>query len=129
MLVIRNTVWLSICRIAADLSGLVLFTVISRRFGPTGTGEYSYAFALGAFIAILATAGIEQYGVRQYACLRSEQERAVCWHSLIVTQSIQLSLGLLVLGVVLLIAGTRGASPLVILELTICPGHGWAGIY
>jgi O-antigen/teichoic acid export membrane protein len=119
MLVIRNTVWLSICRIAADLSGLVLFTVISRRFGPTGTGEYSYAFALGAFIAILATAGIEQYGVRQYACLRSEQERAVCWHSLIVTQSIQLSLGLLVLGVVLLIAGTRGASPLVILELTI----------
>jgi hypothetical protein len=34
MLVVRNTVWLSICRIAADLSGLVLFTVISRRYGP-----------------------------------------------------------------------------------------------
>jgi O-antigen/teichoic acid export membrane protein len=69
MIVIRNTVWLSVCRIAADLSGLVLFTVISRRYGPMGTGEYSYSFALGAFIAILATSGIEQYGVRQRARL------------------------------------------------------------
>jgi O-antigen/teichoic acid export membrane protein len=119
MLVIRNTVWLSICRIAADLSGLVLFTVISRRYGPMGTGEYSYAFALGAFIAILATAGIEQYGVRQYACLHSDRERADCWHNLIVTQSLQLSAGLLVLGTVLLIAGTQRASPVVILELSI----------
>lgn len=119
MLVIRNTVWLSICRIAADLSGLALFTVISRRYGPMGTGEYSYAFALGAFIAILATAGIEQYGVRQYACLHSDRERADCWHNLIVTQSLQLSAGLVVLGTVLLIAGTQRASPAVILELSI----------
>jgi O-antigen/teichoic acid export membrane protein len=119
MLVIKNTVWLSICRITADLSGLVLFTVISRRYGPTGTGEYSYAFAVGAFIAILATAGIEQYGVRQYACLRSDREKADCWHSLIVTQSLQLSVGLLVLGAALLIAGEHRASPLVILELSV----------
>src|SRR3954451_897797 len=93
-IVIRNTVWLSVCRIAADLSGLVLFTVISRRYGPMGTGEYSYAFALGAFIAILATSGIEQYGVRQLACLKSPQEKSDCWQSLLVTQFIQLSIGL-----------------------------------
>lgn len=119
MLVIRNTVWLSVCRIAADLSGLVLFTVISRRYGPMGTGEYSYAFALGAFIAILATSGIEQYGVRQYACLKSAQQKADCWQSLLVTQTIQLSLGLLVLGAVMLVVGTQRASPIVILELSI----------
>jgi O-antigen/teichoic acid export membrane protein len=119
MIVIRNTVWLSVCRIAADLSGLVLFTVISRRYGPMGTGEYSYAFALGAFIAILATSGIEQYGVRQYACLKSAQQKADCWQSLLVTQTIQLSLGLLVLGAVMLIVGTQRASPVVILELSI----------
>src|SRR3982074_269616 len=119
MLVIRNTVWLSVCRIAADLSGLVLFTVISRRYGPMGTGEDSYAFALGAFIAILATSGIEQYGVRQHACLRSDREKADCWHNLLVTQSIQLSAGLFVLATVLVIAGAHRASPLVILELSI----------
>ena len=119
MLVVRNTVWLSICRIAADLSGLVLFAVISRRYGPMGTGEYSSAFALGAFIAILATAGVEQYGVRQYACLRSSREKADCWRNLVVTQSIQLSAGLLVLGTVLLIAGTQRAGTLVVLELSI----------
>lgn len=119
MLVIRNTVWLSACRIAADLSGLVLFTVISRRYGPMGTGEYSYAFALGAFIAILATSGIEQYGVRQLACLKSPQEKSACWRSLLVTQFIQLSLGLVVLGAVMLVAGRSRASPVVILELTV----------
>jgi O-antigen/teichoic acid export membrane protein len=119
MVVIRNTIWLSVCRIVADLSGLVLFTVISRRYGPMGTGEYSYAFALGAFIAILATSGIEQYGVRQYACLKSAQEKAGCWQSLLVTQSIQLSLGLLILGAVMLVVGTQRASPIVILELSV----------
>jgi O-antigen/teichoic acid export membrane protein len=119
MLVVRNTVWLSVCRIAADLSGLVLFAVISRRYGPMGTGEYSYAFALGAFIAILATAGVEQYGVRQYACLRTRGEKADCWRNLVVTQSIQLSAGLLVLGTVLLIAGSHRAGTLVVLELSI----------
>jgi O-antigen/teichoic acid export membrane protein len=119
MVVIKNTVWLSVCRIAADLSGLVLFTVISRRFGPMGTGEYSYAFALGAFIAILATSGIEQYGVRQLACLKTSQERSDCWQSLLVTQSIQLSIGLLILLAVMFVAGTSRASPVVILELTL----------
>ena len=119
MLVIKNTVWLSVCRIAADLSGLVLFTVISRRYGPMGTGEYSYAFALGAFVAILATSGIEQYGVRQLACLKSPQEKSDCWHSLLVTQLIQLSIGLLILCAVMLVAGTSRASPIVIVELTV----------
>lgn len=119
MVVIKNTVWLSVCRIAADLSGLVLFTVISRRYGPMGTGEYSYAFALGAFIAILATSGIEQYGVRQLSCLKDPQCKSDVWQSLLVTQTIQLSLGLLILGAVMLVAGTSRASPLVILELTI----------
>ncbi len=97
MFVIKNTVWLSVCRIAADLSGLVLFTVISRRYGPMGTGEYSYAFALGAFIAILATSGIEQYGVSNW--LASKRRRKdptagrACWSP----SSIQLSIGLVIL--------------------------------
>jgi O-antigen/teichoic acid export membrane protein len=119
MIVIKNTVWLSVCRIAADLSGLVLFAEISRRYGPMGTGEYSYAFALGAFIAILATSGIEQYGVRQLATLKSAQEKLDCWQSLLVTQSMQLSLGLLILGAVMLVVGTHRASPVVIMELSI----------
>jgi O-antigen/teichoic acid export membrane protein len=119
MVVIKNTLWLSVCRIAADLSGLVLFTVISRRYGPMGTGEYSYAFALGAFIAILATSGIEQYGVRQLSCSKNAQDRSDIWQSLLVTQTFQLSLGLLILAGVMLVAGTSRASPIVILELTI----------
>jgi len=48
MIVIKNAFWLSVCRFTADFSSLVLFTFISRDLGPASTGEYSYAFALGA---------------------------------------------------------------------------------
>jgi O-antigen/teichoic acid export membrane protein len=97
----------------------VLFAVISRRYGPAGTGEYAYAFALGAFIAILATSGIEEYGVRQLAGLKSPQEKSDCWQSLLVTQCIQLSIGLVGLGAVVLVMDNSHASPVVILELTV----------
>src|ERR1700712_804448 len=79
MIVIRNAFWLSVCRFAADFSSLVLFTFISRDLGPAATGEYSYAFALGAFIAIFAASGLDQYGVRQYMRLTSDEARAECW--------------------------------------------------
>jgi len=105
-----------------DCSRSVGARPVRRDFTPLrsdGDGEYSYAFALGAFIAILATSGIEQYGVRQYACLQSEREKADCWQNLVVTQCLQLSAGLLVLAAVLLIAGRQRASPLVIVELSV----------
>jgi O-antigen/teichoic acid export membrane protein len=119
VIVIRNAFWLSVCRVAADLSSLVLFIAISRDLGPASTGEYSYAFALGAFIAILAASGIDQYGVRQYARLSSAVDRTACWQGMLIVQGIQLALGIAVLyGAVLFLGGQR-ASPMVIVELSI----------
>ena len=88
MKVITNAFWLSFCRIAADLLSFVLFAVISRTFGPAGTGEYSYAFAIASLIALLATAGFEDYGIRQYA-RAAEQQRPQLWRDLLQTQCIQ----------------------------------------
>jgi O-antigen/teichoic acid export membrane protein len=119
MIVIRNAFWLSVCRFAADFSSLVLFTIISRDLGPASTGEYSYAFALGAFIAILAASGLDQYGVRQYMRLNSEQERTACWRNMLVAQGLQLLLGFILLGLAVAVLGGRNASPVVILELSI----------
>jgi O-antigen/teichoic acid export membrane protein len=119
MLVIRNAFWLSFCRFAADFSSLVLFTAISRDLGPSSTGEYSYAFALGAFIAIFAASGLDQYGVRQYVRLGSAEDRAACWRNMLVAQMLQLVLGLGLLGLAVAYLGGRNANPLVILELTI----------
>jgi len=57
MKVISNAFWLSFGRIAADLLSFVLFAAISRTFGPSGTGEYSYAFAIATLISLTSTAG------------------------------------------------------------------------
>jgi len=119
MLVIRNAFWLSFCRFAADFSSLVLFTVISRDLGPSSTGQYSYAFALGAFIAIFAASGLDQYGVRQYVRVGSEEDRAACWSNMLVAQMLQLLLGFGLLGAAVAYLGGRHADPLVILELTV----------
>ena len=119
MIVIKNAFWLSVCRFAADFSSLVLFTFISRDLGPASTGEYSYAFALGAFIAIFAASGLDQYGVRQYMRLTSDEERATCWRSMLVAQGLQLVMGLGLLGLAIAYLGGRNANPLVILELTV----------
>jgi O-antigen/teichoic acid export membrane protein len=53
MKVISNAFWLSFGRIAADLLSFVLFAAISRTFGPSGTGEYSYAFAIATLMVPL----------------------------------------------------------------------------
>jgi len=119
MIVIKNAFWLSVCRFAADFSSLVLFTVISRDLGPASTGEYSYAFALGAFIAILAASGLDQYGVRQYMRLNSEQDRVACWQNMLVAQGLQLLMGIGLLALAVMFLGGRNANPWVILELSV----------
>jgi O-antigen/teichoic acid export membrane protein len=119
MIVIRNAFWLSVCRVAADFSSLVLFTFISRDLGPAFTGQYSYAFALGAFIAIFAASGLDQYGVRQYMRLGSDEDRAECWRNMLVAQVLQLLMGLGILGLAVAWLGGRNANPTVILELAI----------
>jgi O-antigen/teichoic acid export membrane protein len=119
MIVIKNAFWLSVCRFAADFSSLVLFTFISRDLGPASTGEYSYAFALGAFIAIFAASGLDQYGVRQYMRLTTDEERAACWRNMLVAQGLQVLVGVGLLGLAIAFLGGRNADPVVILELTI----------
>jgi O-antigen/teichoic acid export membrane protein len=119
MTVIKNTFWLSACRFSADFSGLVLFAVISRNLGPEVTGEYSYAFALGAFIAIVAASGLDQYGVRQYARLTSARDRSTCWHGMLAVQGLQVALGIALLVFAMSFLGGQNASPALILELSI----------
>ena len=118
MKVITNAFWLSFCRIAADVLSFVLFAVISRTFGPAGTGEYSYAFALATLVALMTTAGFEDYGIRQYAHA-AEYERGRLWQDILSTQCVQLMIGLAAL-LIFLVSSAMGARALiVVLELSI----------
>src|ERR1700687_3670100 len=101
MKVITNAFWLSFCRIAAYAVSFILFAVISRTFGPGGAGEYSYAFAVANLVALTATAGFEDYGIRQYA-RAAEHDRAQLWQDILSTQCMQLLLGVSALVIFLL---------------------------
>ncbi len=118
MKVIINAFWLSFSRTAADLLSFVLFAVISRTFGPAGTGEYSYAFALGTLIALISTSGFEDFGVRQYA-RTSPGERAQVWQALLSTQVAQLALGVVTFFVFVLAGAIHAGNLIVALELSV----------
>jgi O-antigen/teichoic acid export membrane protein len=118
MKVISNAFWLSFCRIAADLLSFVLFAVISRTFGPAGTGEYSYAFAIATLVALMSTAGFEDYGIRQYA-RAAEHERPQLWQDMLSTQCVQLLLGVSALAIFLLSSAMSASGLTVVLELAL----------
>ena len=116
MKVMANALWLSCCRIAADGLSFVLFLAIARTLGPTGTGQYSYAFAIAGLVALVSTSGLEEYGIRQYA-RAAPGERAQLWASMLVTQGVQLALGLTAFALFLGLETTRLAGVVVMLEL------------
>ena len=118
MRVVSNAFWLSTCRISADLLSFLLFATIARSFGPAGSGEYSYAFAIGNLIALIATSGFEEYGIRQYVSSAPE-DRPRLWGRLMAAQAVQLGAGLLLLGGLLLFDRNIPASRWVVVELSI----------
>jgi O-antigen/teichoic acid export membrane protein len=118
MKVLINAFWLSFCRLAADLLSFVLFAVIARSFGPAGTGQYSYGFAVGTLIALIATSGFEDYGIRQYA-RASAHERGRLWEDLLTTQCLQLALGAVAFLVFVLLGAIDARNVIVVLELVI----------
>src|SRR5689334_8030078 len=91
MKVIRNAAWLWGARGLADVSSFLLFAVISRSFGSAGTGQYSYAFAVGNLVALIGSSGLEEYGIREYASATPDA-RPRLWREIASSQLVQLAL-------------------------------------
>jgi O-antigen/teichoic acid export membrane protein len=113
----RNALWLLGSRIAADLLSLVLFLVVSRRFGPEGAGVYAYGFAIAALIYSATTLGIDEYGIREYT--RSPRSR----HSELISELLgaQVSIAAIalgVLGIFLLLTRPSMSTLIIVLSLT-----------
>ena len=113
-----NAAWLALSRASTDALSFVLFAVIARSFGPAGSGEYSYAFALATLLALFTTSGLEEYGIRQYA-RTTGQERAQLWSDLLWTQGAQLLCGLIVFVLLALVGVFRPSRWLVVAELSL----------
>lgn len=68
-----NAAWMVGARIAADIASFLLFVAISRSFGPTGIGIYSYGFAIATLVFVVGALGIDAYGIREYVRLPAAQ--------------------------------------------------------
>lgn len=115
MKIIKNAIWLTGARGFADIASFLLFTVISRAFGPAGTGEYSYAFAVGNLVALIGSSGLEEYGIREYASA-VVVDRQRLWRNLVSTQVRQLMAAAIFLCLFLLSGINHSARPSVLLE-------------
>jgi O-antigen/teichoic acid export membrane protein len=118
MRTINNAVWLSVSRVLADVLSFFLFVAIARDFGPAGTGEYSYAFAIGALVALAAGSGLEEFGIREYVRATPDARKKV-WSNMVTTQCAQLAIALSGFLLFLLVDRDRAASLPVLFELMI----------
>ncbi len=118
MRVFKNAFWLTTGRTLADVASFALFLAISRTLGPAGTGEYSYAFAVGNLVGIIGSSGFDEYGIREYACA-SEAQRAGLWRDLTSAQPPRLLLGAAFLILFLFSGLNRAARPSLIVEFSI----------
>jgi O-antigen/teichoic acid export membrane protein len=115
---ISNAIWLSCSRVLADIASFLLFVAVARAFGPDGTGVYSYSFAIGSLLALAATSGFEEFGIREYVS-SAAQARPGVWSNLISTQCAQLGIAVLLFAVFLVFDHGRSAPVTVMLELSV----------
>ena len=111
-----NALWLTACRLSGDVLNLLLFVLISRRFGPGGAGAYSYGFAIATFGFVIACLGIEEYGLRQYSRL-AEDTRPAFLGELLGTQAAMVALAVLGLAVYLLVTRPDEATLIMVCAL------------
>jgi O-antigen/teichoic acid export membrane protein len=110
----RNAAWLTGCRLTGDVLNLLLFVLISRRFGPAGAGAYSYGFAVATFAFVIGCLGIEEYGLRQYARI-DDRQRPVFLGELLGSQLLMVAVAVVALTLYLALTGPSQAT-----LITVC---------
>lgn len=110
----RNAAWLTGCRLTGDVLNLLLFVLISRRFGPSGAGAYSYGFAVATFAFVIGCLGIEEYGLRQYARI-DDRQRPVFLGELLGSQLLMVAVAVVTLALYLALTGPSQAT-----LITVC---------
>jgi O-antigen/teichoic acid export membrane protein len=114
----RNAVWLTACRLTGDVLNLLLFVLISRTFGPSGAGAYSYGFAVATFAFVIGCLGIEEYGLRQYARME-DHERPAFFGELLGTQMLMVVVAVVAIAIYLLLTRPSGDTLLMVCVLTV----------
>jgi O-antigen/teichoic acid export membrane protein len=117
MRVTTNASWLIVCRVGSDFLSLLLFVVISRSFGPAGIGEFSYGFAIATLLLVIATLGIDSFGVREYSQI-APANRSTWMAELLGTQIVVVAMAVSGLFVYLLLTRAAASTWVVVAALT-----------
>lgn len=112
----RNAIWLTGCRLTGDVLNLLLFVLISRRFGPAGAGAYSYGFAVATFAFVIGCLGIEEYGLRQYARMDAAH-RPIFLGELLGSQLLMVALAVIALVIYLAVTAPSPSTLLMVCVL------------
>jgi O-antigen/teichoic acid export membrane protein len=99
--IFRNTAFSVAGRGAGDLCTFLFMIVFARSFGSEALGEFSFAMAIGALIAVLVVPGISTILVRETARLPAEGPRFVG-----AVASLQLIVAALLFALLLVIGGS-----------------------
>jgi O-antigen/teichoic acid export membrane protein len=114
----RNAIWLTGCRLTGDVLNLLLFILISRRFGPAGAGAYSYGFAVATFAFVLGCLGIEEYGLRQYVRMEADA-RSGFIGELLGTQMLMVAFAVIALVVYLTLSAPTASTLMMVIALGV----------
>lgn len=71
--VLSNAGWLTSGKLLGDAFALLLFILLSRRFGPEGIGQYAFGLAVAGVGYVLVSLGFQEYAVRE--CARSSRKQ------------------------------------------------------
>lgn len=85
--ILKNASWLAMARAGADLLAFVMFVAISRRYGPEGTGTYTFALAIAGVVAIIANPALTDYGIRALS-RATESARGRVFRALLAVQGV-----------------------------------------
>ncbi|MFW9929301.1 MAG: oligosaccharide flippase family protein [Candidatus Thorarchaeota archaeon] len=92
--ILYNAGWLTIIRAVADFSGLILYVVLSRYYGPEGIGIYAFGYSIALIAFNIILFGFDDFGIRECSYVSAEARRVLIGKIV----SIQLLLLVIVLG-------------------------------
>lgn len=92
--ILYNAGWLTIIRAVADFSGLILYVVLSRYYGPEGIGIYAFGYSIALIAYNIILFGFDDFGIRECSYVSAEERRVLIGKIV----SVQLLLLIIVLG-------------------------------
>lgn len=62
-------------QVIGDFSGLILYVVLSRFYGPEGTGDYAFGLSVALIVFYLINFGFDDYGIRECSLIDQDKRK------------------------------------------------------